>query len=656
MKYLTLKQKDFDWINWNERDFKKEAEVILESRKKVFEEIKNIKKNKRNFKNTILPLERNNEILGDFFSKLSVLINLSENKKQRDFLSEFMNELSSELIEIDFDEGIYKALKEYKSQLKKDNIDGIDKKLFEDYFDDYKNRGFFLDKKEQKRLKEIDKKISKLSLKFSININNWRDEIELKEEELKGLPKDFIKNLKKEKDKYIVSTDYPELNPFIENSEIDYKREEILKKVSQKGGKENLSLLKKIIKLKKEKALLLRYSSYSDYVVKDRMAKKASRVEKFFNSLIKKTEKGFQKDFVSLLEYKKKLKKNEKEKLYPHDIAFLSNKIFEEKFGLKQEELRDYFPLERVKKEMFKVFSELFDFKIKRNKKIFLWSKEVEVYDIFVDGQKVAHLAFDLFPRKGKYGHAAMWDIYSSYENDKGKRTPAMAAVVCNFPKDTKEKSSHLSHYEIQVLFHEFGHALHQILSKARYFSHSGTSVAWDFVETPSQLLENWTWDKNFLKKISKHYETGKKISDEMIDKIIQSKNFMEGYGTMRQLMMTKFDFDIHFYEIKNHQKYWKDLSFEMLKIKPYKESLMPAGFGHIVGGYDSGYYSYLWALVYSDDIFSIFEKEGIYNKETGLKYRKEILEKGSEIDENKIVENFLGRKSNNKAFLKRFK
>ncbi|MCK5588977.1 MAG: Zn-dependent oligopeptidase, partial [Candidatus Pacebacteria bacterium] len=547
------------------------------------------------------------------------------------------------------DKDIFEALKDCKKNDKK--LNGVEKKLLEDYLKTYKRMGFSLSDKKQKEVRSIIKKILKFSLEFQKNINDYHDFILLNKEDTVGLKESFLKTLKKDKkNNYIVSLDYPEYGPFVLESENIKKRKELIQKNSQKGGKKNLDILKQILMLKDEKAKLLGYKNHAEYVLENRMAKKPETVLQFHNDLEKKVKKIVKKDLKELLNFKKKSGLDEPLKFY--DVAFFSNKLKKEKFNVDPEEVRKYFVLENVKKEMFNLFGSLFGVKFKKKKQK-LWHEDVELFAVEDKGAEIAYITFDFFPREGKYGHACVQDFRSGYEDEKGNYILPITSLVTNFRKPNGKIPSMLSLGEIETLFHEFGHAIHNSLTKVKHPSFSGFNVVWHFVELPSQLLENWVFNEKVLKKMSSHYQTGKKIPKEFVGSILKSRRFMDSIFHLRTIVLGKLDYDLHTKKIVDFSSYFKKLSYNSTGIKSYEKSLFPASFGHIVGGYDSGYYSYLWALVFADDVFSEFEKCGVFSKKIGKRYKKEILEVGGSRDERVSLEKFLKRKSDHKAFLK---
>ena len=516
MKIKTLSQKDFDWVKWNSKKIEKEAKKMLEETKKVFSKIKSIKKEERGFENTIFALEKSYEETDIFFTKIDILSQAHPQKDIRKAAQKYKNFLSEKFIDINFDKEIYQAILDYKKYgEKREVLESTDKILLKKIYEEYKDMGFSLPKKTQEKLKKINKKISKLSSDFFVNINNHQDNILLSKKEINGLSDIFLQSLKKEKGKFVVSLDHPEMIPFMENSENEIKRKELSQKASKKGGKKNLIILNEILKLKKEKVKILGYKSYPDYVTKNRMAKKGKNIENFFESLLKKIEKKGIEDLKVLEQYKQKKKNNKKEKLFSYDIAYYNNLYKKENFGIDEEKNKEFFQLEEVKKEMINMFGKLFNFKMKKNNTIKLWHKDIEFYDVFQGGKKISHIIFDLFPREGKDGGACMIGITSQCKkkfNKKDKQYNAPTALInCNFSKATKKIPSLVSHLEMEIIFHEFGHALHHTLAKSKYANNSGSNVAWDFIETPSQLLENWAIDQDFLYKVSKHWKTGEK-------------------------------------------------------------------------------------------------------------------------------------------------
>lgn len=656
MKKLLLTEKDFDWYKLTPKQIRAIGEAAVTYKKDAYTKIKDILPENRTYENTIYALECSDGPAGDMLRKVALLGEVSPKKEVRDTVSQTIIDITNKMVDIQYDRGMYIAVLEYyegnfrdeKKKLKKEDI-----KLLEDILRDYRRMGFDLPQEKQNKLKTLIKKSSKLGEQFRKNINDYSDYIVCSKEELDGLSDRIIATLPKdESGKYLVSLQYPHYGPFMSYATNRKKRQELAQKNLQKGGKKNLKIITELIKIRKEKAAMLGYPTYADYRLEDRMAKKASVAEAFQNNLLKKLIIPAKKDVELLHEHGRKLGL---ETLEYFDTGFVSTHLKKTLYDIDQEALRSYFPLAHVMDRMFRLFGPLFGIKfIKKEWK--LWHNDVMLCEVRnANNTLVGYLFFDLFPRDGKYGHAMCVDTVIARETgwNSGTFVSPVTGIVCNFPAPNKKHPSLLSLGEVETLFHEFGHALHMTLSSARHEAQSGANVAWDFVETPSQIMENWVWNDHMLAKLSKHATTGKPLPPEMRKKILASKKFQNAYGFMHQLIYGKIDMDLHTGKIHNATDAYRNMVRIYLGVSyPEKYTLFPAGFGHLVG-YDAGYYSYLWALVYAQDAFSVFEEEGITNSDTGMRWRQEVLEKGSSVDEMELMKKFLGRKPSDKAFLK---
>ena len=613
-KTLPLTEKDFAWVKMTPALMKKQADAYIVHKKKTYIEIKKILPEKRTFVNTLYALERCDDSFESFFSKMGLLSEVSPKKEVRDAAHSIATEMSQKLVDIEYDRDLFISLCEYyegnfeyeKKKLRKEDI-----KLLEETLREYRRMGFDLPGDKQKKLKELMKKIGKLSISFRQNINDYQDYILCTKEELSGLSERFISTLPKHTDgRYIVSLQYPHLFPFMAEAENRAKREELALKNLKKGGMKNLKIIEEIVKLRQEIAKILGYKHHADFRVETRMVKTAQVAEDFQNSLLTTLAPLAKKDGEALRVHAKTLGIK---KLEHYDIGYVATNLKKKMYDLDPETVRGYFPLEHVKRELFDLCENLFGIVIAEYPTT-LWHKDVKMYqinDMSVEnkGALIGYFSMDLFPREGKFGHAAMFDVVVSHEH--GYKTEEYVApyssMVCNFPAPTKKVPSLLSIGEVETLFHEFGHLLHMTLTRARLESQAGANVAWDFVETPSQIMENWVWDKEMMGKLSKHYETGKQMPKDMIERIIQGKVFQSAYFYTRQLIQGKLDLDLHTGKVKDARLAYRKMNKLYFNIElPEKETLFPAGFGHLVG-YDAGYYSYLWALVYACDAFESF-------------------------------------------------
>jgi len=656
MKTKTYTKKDFAWTGWNERDIKKAAEEIVVEKKKRYAEIKKIPANERTFENTIYAIESSDYDLSDRAGFIHVLGQTSTSKKIRTAAKKAEEFLSKKSIEIEYDEKIYEAVKKYvKNKNKKEKLDNESKKLLKDILIGYKRMGFELMKEKRKKLQENIKKRSKLSSDFSHNINEYKDYILVTRRELDGLPENYIKGLKKDKKtgRYKVTLDYPDIGPFMAKANDALKRKELAEKALRKGGKKNLILLDKIVALRKENARILGYKSHADYKTEVRTVKTTARALSFVNGLMRKANVGARKDIKDLTELKREQTKNKNTKIENHDIAYYSDQLKQKRFSIDSEKVREYFPIDTVKRGTFKIYQELFSVKFEKLSGFPLWHKDVELYAVKDDGKIISYFALDLYPREGKYGHACAIDMIGGRKmsGDNIYIAP-IAVMLANFPKPRKGHPSLLSHGEVETFFHEFGHIMHMVLTRAKYLSQSGANTAWDFVEAPSQMLEHWVWDKKMLNILSGHYKTGVNLPKEMLSNMLKGKQHMVSYGVVRQLIFALFDIKLHTENTKDTAVMYAKLIKKYTDVVLPKTQIFPAGFGHMMG-YDAGYYGYMWSKVFAVDMFSRFKRAGLLNKKVGYEYRKIILERGSSEEEMKLLEKFLKRKSDNKAFLK---
>lgn len=666
--------------NYKKRDFNNLLKKYIENKKEVYKKIKALKKEERNFLNTVLALENCDQDFDNIFNQIGVYSITHKNKEYRDLASLFEKELSQKSVDLEYDKDLWKAVLEYregnykKEKKQLDNKYGIGSvKLFEDIYKGYKRMGFDLSKIKQNKLKNNLKNLAKLSIDFRKNIDEYRDHILCSEEEIKGLPENFVSTLEKVGGKYKITLDYPNFGPYMQYADSREKRKELTDKNYQKGGEKNIKILSKIIKFRDENAKILGYKNHVDFKTENRMAKSEKNVRDFSDSLIKKLKPKSDKEIIELNNFAKKnlpLYKNLK-KIEYFDVSYVANKMKDKKYSYDSAKLKEYFELERVLKITFQIFGELFGFAVKevleKEKRNILVDKEVRIYE-FKDlktKKLISYLILDLFPREGKYGHACSSEFITGKE-DKQDRVIPVNELICNFTRPTKNLPSLLSLGEVETLFHELGHAFHFMFTKCVHSSQAGYSVVWDFVETPSQLLENFLFEENNLKKLAIHYKTKKPLDKNIIEKIKESRNFLNSGNYLAQFIMVLLDLDLHSNKVKpeNSAKYFNELKKKYLKDELPKDAIFPARFGHLMN-YDAGYYSYMWALVYADDFYREFAKVSASApasarqrkmREVGERYRKEILEVGGSREEIESVKKFLKRNPNNKAFLEKIK
>lgn len=564
--------------------------------------------------------------------------------------------LESYRIQQNMREDIYNLVKAVYE--KNQNLDHEDSRILNKMINDYKRNGMHLKPQERQKLKKNYEKLSKLSSQFQANINEDETYIILSEKELKGMQTEYINRLEKSEDKkFKITMKYPDIYPLLEyaDSEKTRKKAEF---AYQSRCKENTNLLKQILELRRSVAAILGYKNYAQLILEEKMAKSVEIVEKFLKNLIQKVTPIASKELEQLKTLKRE--NNSSSQLYSYDTAYYKRILMEKQLDIDQNKISEYFPAEHVVSAVLQIYETVLHLKFtKKNNPDQIWTTELA--DLFEvrnkeDDSLVGYFYLDLYPRNGKYSHAACFPIQPGcIKND--KRQLPVAAMVANFTKPS-QGTSLLKHNEVVTFFHELGHVMHHICSKTKYSRFHGCNVEGDFVEAPSQMLENWCWDHKTLKKLSCHYKTKDQLSDQLIQKLIKTKNYGAGMAYIRQLFFASYDMYIHTnMQDKNidTSKLYNKMRSEITLVDGQFGTFPEATFGHIVGGYEAGYYGYLWSQVYSADMFeSKFNKnKDINDPETGKQYRNSILKPGGSKDGIDMLTQFIGRKPNSNAFIK---
>ena len=542
------------------------------------------------------------------------------------------------------------------------------KTLLDKTYKGFVRNGALLNEDDKTKLREIDAQLSILSLQFNENVLAETNAYQLhitNEEDLAGLPEGSIeaaKNLAEQQEKqgWIFTLDYPSYLPFVTYAKNRELRKEIAIANGKKGFQDNdfnnEENVLKIVKLRNERAQLLGYATHAAFVLEERMAQNPENVFNFLNELLEKAKPAAEKEFHELTDYAKKL--DGIDQLQKWDGSYYSEKLKQERFNLDDEVLKPYFQLENVLNGAFEVANKLYGLTFTEVHNIDKYHKDVQTFEVTDEsGNLVAIFYTDFFPRKGKRNGAWMTSYKSQWIKNGVNDRPHIS-IVCNFTPPTSSKPSLLTFNEVTTLFHEFGHALHGMLANTTYPSLSGTSVYWDFVELPSQIMENWVYEPETLALFAKHYQTGETIPQIYIDKIKESANFLEGLATLRQLSFGLLDMAWH---TKNPNdisslKDFENQEFQFTQLYPdVAENAMSTAFSHIfAGGYSSGYYSYKWAEVLDADAFDYFKQHGIFNKEIATKFKDFVLSQGGTDHPMTLYKKFRGQEPSPNALLKR--
>ena len=612
-----------------------------------------IPKDQRTFDNTIMAYERAFDDYSNALGMSGFLSYVSTDKQFRDAALALQMQISQYMVDVATRRDVYRAIREYTDT--NPQLDPVQAKLVKEMLIGFKNSGMDLNDEDLEKFKALNKEEAEYVIKFDKNIQEYKDPLAVTAEQLKGLGPDYIEKLAKTEDgKYLVTLDYPDYVPFMLNADDEAARKALEFKYNRRGGQENVELLEKTLTLRRQIAQLLGYENHAQLKLENRMAKNPETVMKFLKNLQKKLKPLAKKEDKEMIAYKNGKTGKKSRTLYSWESGYWSNKYRKENLELDSEKIKEYFPSQVVIDGMLDLFGGVFGITFEPVD-IPVWHPDVKAFKIKdrQSGELLDYFYMDLYPREGKYKHAACFGLVEGEEKKDGTYQTPFVAIVANMNKPSATTPSLLKHSEVETLFHEFGHVLHNALTKAKYSAFSGTSVSWDFVEAPSQMLERWAWDPQVLKKISKHYKTGEPLPDDLIHRMIASKNFGSGGTYLRQDFFAQYDMTLHTAKTTpDSTKLYFDLTKKIRGLPLTKGTIPQASFGHIMGGYDAGYYGYLWSEVIAEDFFGEFKKNGIFNPETGLKFRREILEKGGTIDEEKMVENFLGRPAQIGPFL----
>lgn len=621
------------------------------------------------FENTTVALDYTGEKLdrvSSIFFNLNSAETNEEIQKIAKEISPWLSEFKNDMI---LNEGLFARVKSVYDTKDHLNLTPEQQMLLEKQYKGFTRNGANLHKEEKQRLRKIDAELARLSLQFGENVLAETNAYELfisEEKDLSGLPesvKEAAKMLAKEKGKegWVFTLDYPSYIPFMTYADNRNLRKELSiafgKKAFQKNEYNNEQIVLDIVNLRHQRANLLGYATHAHFVLEERMAETPEKVLEFSNDLLSKAKPAAEREFKNLENYAKKL--DGIDQLQKWDGAYYSEKLKKELFNLDQELLKPYFQLENVIDGVFNVAHKLYDLSFKEVSTIDKYHEEVKTYEVTnSDREFISYLYADFHPRAGKRNGAWMTSFKSQQIKDGINDRPHIS-IVCNFTKPTDTKPSLLTFNEVTTLFHEFGHALHGMLANTTYNSLSGTSVSWDFVELPSQVLENWCYEKEALELFAKHFESGETIPMEYIEKIKESASFHEGMQTLRQLSFGLLDMAWHGGTSPESIQSVKDFETQaFLGTQLYPdvlENCMSTSFSHIFqGGYSAGYYSYKWAEVLDADAFEYFQEKGIFNKEVATKFKEHVLSKGGTEKPMVLYKRFRGQEPKPDALLKR--
>ncbi|MDA9648584.1 M3 family metallopeptidase [Flavobacteriaceae bacterium] len=662
---LTAFHTDFEAAPFSKIKIEQFTPAIKEAIKVGLSEIDSIinQKETPSFKNTIEVLDNCGSLLG---RNTSLLLNLNS-AETNDELQKVVQEVAPLLTkfqnDIRLNQDLFKRIRfVYENEdHKKLSVEQVT--LLEKEYKGFVRNGALLDEASKNELRNIDAKLAQLSLRFGENIlaDTQNYQLHIKDEKkLKGLPVSVIEMAKfnaknKNKKGWVFTLDYPSYVPLITYAENRNLRKKIClafsKRGFQKNENNNSKIILEIITQRQKRSILLGYDSHADFVLEERMAKSVKNVNVFLDDLTEKAKPFAEQEWKAMeLFARKKLNLKDLEKW---DSAFVSEKLKEAELQLNEQELKPYFELDQVLNGLFEIVKKLYGIEFKENTELDVYHSEVKVFEVYKNDNFYALLYTDFFPRSGKRSGAWM----TSYRSQKKDQRPHIS-IVCNFSRPTVTQPSLLTFQEVTTLFHEFGHALHGILANTNYNGLSGTNVYWDFVELPSQIMENWCYEPEALKLFAKHYQTEELLPQNLVEKIKKAAHFQQGLQTLRQLSFSYLDMSYHnssasnIKDVKLHEKKQVE-SLQFTKDVP--DSCMSASFSHVFqGGYAAGYYSYKWAEVLDADAFELFIEKGVFDSKTATSFFDNILSKGGTEHPMVLYKKFRGKEPDISALLRR--
>ena len=650
-------------------------EAFMEGMKREKEELDKIINNEEEptFDNTIIYKdETKGEHYYDLLGRASTVFSCMLGAETNDDLDALAQKMSPLLTQhandMQLNEKLFKRIKhvyEHHRELTPEEAT-----LLQKVYDGFVRSGALLNEEGKEQFRRLSEEASLLSLQFSQNLLKENKAFELhitNEEDLDGLPesaRQMAAHTAQEQNKegWIFTLDFPSYSPFLTYSTKRELREKLYMAKNTEGihdnPENNLAICTRLINIRRELAQLLGHDTYADYVLEHRMASSVKNVYKLFNDLISAYKPQAIKELKEVEQLAKEMEGDAFE-MQPWDFGYYSHKLQLQKYNIDSEMLRPYFELSKVIEGVFGLANRLYGISFKENNEIPVYHQDVKAYDVFdADGSYLAVFYADFHPRKGKQGGAWMTEFQGQWITRKGENIRPHGSVVMNFTKPTPQKPALLTLGEVETFLHEFGHSLHGMFANTRFGSLSGTNVWWDFVELPSQFMENYATEKEFLRTFAYHFESGEPIPDELIDRIIKSKNYLSAYGCLRQVSLGLLD--MAYYTQKDEFKediitFEKDAWKDAIITKQLPNTCMTTQFSHIIsGGYAAGYYSYKWAEVLDADAFSLFKKNGIFDKNTALSFRENILSKGGTEHPMTLYKRFRGQEPTIDALLER--
>ena len=644
------------------------AKEAIKKGNAALDAIGRLDRKKVTFQNTVVALDDLAYEANNVGNKATIIKQANTDPKMRAAAEKAVKAMNDWFVGIDYREDVYKSIKAFAET--NPQLTGEDKKLLDETMRDYRRAGLALPPEKRKEVEQLRKQLAKLGTDFGTNIANAKRPVVFTKAELEGMPEDFLSKpgIKTGDDAYTVLANVTwQFNAVEENAKSEATRKKLYIARETLAKEKNVPLLNQMLTLRNKIALRLGYKSWDDFQTEPRMAKTGTAAQKYIDDLIAGIEPKFAAE-LSELQKMKQLDAQPSEggafaapRINIWDWRYYQNQLKKQKFAVDAEALRNFFPFQKVLDGMFAIYQRIFGLKFEKIAVPYKWIDDLQLWAVSdaASGEPLGLFYLDMFPRDGKYNHFAEFEIIGGKLLPDGKYQRPTVTLLCNFPPATADKPSLLSHSEVETLFHEFGHVLHTITTRAKYGRFAGTHVPTDFVEAPSQMLQNWVWDKNVLDSFAADYrESSKKIPDETIQKMKDAKLATAGVFYRRQFAFASLDLALHGPHPENAPYDCVAISNPILEkvflpIDP--STTFVSYFGHL-NGYDAGYYGYAWADAIAADMATVFESapEGYFDRQAGMRLRNEIYAMGDSRDVNESIEKFLGRKQSVQPFLKK--
>ena len=606
-----------------------------------------------NFTNTVKAFESATAAWQREITPIAFLSSVSPDAAVREASVELEKKMGAYGVALSMREDLYQQFE--RAAAKGEMLDPADKRLMDGTLKGFRENGFALAPEQREKLKAMQNRLGDLQSEFGRNIDEKKDSLVVGEDGITGLPADFVATLSKTEDgRYVIPVDEPSMVAYMRFAESGEHRKAMLTKFDNRGGVRNLEILHEALGLRRDVAQLLGHKDYPTMVMKDRMAGTPERVLAFLNRVKDAVVGRARKDMDDLLEMKRRDDASATE-IHAWERAFYARKLRQDRYAFDSETVKQYFPVNRVVEGTMNVYQKTLGVTFRELQGGSRWSPDVRLFEISdtKTGKRIGHFYLDLTPRDGKHGHPAAYSIVSGRVLEDGTYQEPVSAMVADFPKAAPGKPSLLTHGDVETFFHEFGHLMHQTLTKARYASFAGSAVALDFVEAPSQMLENFVWERNVLDELSGHWRTGEKLPQELFDKMLKARSFLEGTNYAAQAAFALGDLALHTDVPADVSAVFDKIVADITGVATIPGTHFVSSFDHLMGGYGAGYYAYLWSKVFAQDIYTLFKADGVISPVVGAKYRKEILEEGSERPEMDSLRAFLGREPSEEAFMR---